>query len=43
MDIYQVFFAGILSLASNRIDIYAVAVPVAYIPIMAVLTIHYMP
>lgn len=37
------FFAGILSLACNRIDILAVPIPVAYIPILAVLTIHYIP
>lgn len=37
------FFAGILSLAGNRIDIYTLPLPVAYIPIMAVLTIHYLP
>lgn len=37
------FFAGLLVLATNRIDILTVPLPATYIPILGVLTIHYMP
>lgn len=37
------FFAGILSLAGPRISMYTIPMPVAYIPILAMLTIHFMP
>ncbi len=37
------FFAGLLVLATNRIDILTVPLPATYIPILSVLTIHYMP
>lgn len=37
------FFAGLLSLSANRIDNLTVPIPAAYIPILAVLTIHYLP
>jgi hypothetical protein len=37
------FFAGILALATNRIDILTVPLPATYIPILGVLTIHYLP
>lgn len=37
------FFAGLLVLATNRIDILTVPIPATYIPILGVLTIHYIP
>jgi hypothetical protein len=37
------FFAGLLTLATNRIDILTVPLPATYIPILSVLTIHYLP
>ena len=43
MELWLVFFAGMFSLTAPRVDILAVALPANFIPILATLTIYFLP